>query len=255
MKTLRINLCLLLILATQIYAQRFTAGTIDSIHTGFADNSENYGYFPDNKQIALLGEKSSSYANVMLVGGPYIQKTNLYEKIHSYNVVNSHGNVFNTIYPKNATSIIKNSAGENFFDNNIGAVLVLDSLNDGKKNAIVLFSSLAKLFVVQIAINDANKMSYSIIEKIDLPESMWIVGVGTDQGRDRRLALLGTSQNGSNKIYHIAIGNPNSNAKGGRVDFFSLIEKTWTFSQSNTQGLASGINGLFFGTEIGRAHV
>lgn len=157
-----------------------------------------------------------------------------------------------TIYPITVNNSVRNSAGENFYDNSIGAALVLDSLNDGKKNAIALFSSLTKLFVVEIIINDANKISYSILQKIDLPEFMWIAG-DAYQGTDRRLALLGTSQSGSDKIYHIAIGNPNgkngANAKSGRVDFFSLIEKTWTISQPNTQGLTSGINGLFFGPD------
>jgi hypothetical protein len=252
MKTLRINLCLLLILATQIFAQRFTAGAKDSIFTGFADASQSSGYFPNGKQIALLGEKNSSYANVMLVGGPSIVLgTGFYDRSYSYNVVNSYGNVFGTIYHITSTNLIKDSEGKSFYDNIVGAVLVLDSLNNNNKSAIVLFSSLTNLFIVQITINDANKISYNIIKRINLPEFMWMAGGAAYQGENRRLALLGSSQSGIDKIYHIAIGNPNSkigaNAKSGRVDFFSLIEKTWTFSQPNIQGLASGINGLFFG--------
>jgi len=246
MKTLRINLCLLLILATQTFAQRFTAGVMDSIHTGYADGNERYGYFPYYQQSAVLGEKKSSYANVMLIGGPDSSLSNLGDNAaYSYNVVNSYGNVFGTIYPTTSKNKIKNS----FYDNCVGAVLVLDSLNDGKKNATVLFSSLTGIFVAQITITDANKISYKILPKIDLPELMWPAG-DTYHGGDRRLALLGVSQSGSNKVYHIAIGNPNSNigaSASGRVDFFSLIENVWSISQFNTQGLASGINGLTFG--------
>jgi len=242
MKTLRINFCLLLALATQIFAQRFTAGTMDSIHTGYSSSEVHYGYFPYYQQVAALGEKKSSYANIMLTGGPdtTINRVDL----TSYNVVNSYGYVFGTIYP------ITKARSED--DNSIGAALVLDSLNDYKKNAIALFSSLTDLFVAQITITDANKISYSILNTIRLPEFMWITDGGVYLGGGRRLALLGTSGSGSDKIYHIAIGNPNSKngayTKSGRVDFFSLMEKTWTFSQSNTQGLVSGINGLFFGT-------
>jgi len=256
MKTSRISACLLLILAAQTFAQRFTAGTIDSISTGSTEGYSNR-YFPDEKQIALLGEANSSYANLILVGGPYTLPTTVpsivpSERIYSYRVVNSYGNVFGTISPIITTNIAKNSGGEDFYDNSIGAVLVLDSLNDNKKNAIALFSSLTKLFVVRITINNANKISYNIIKEIKLPESMWPEGK-VYQGGNRRLALLGVSQNGPDKTYNIAIGNPNSksgaNAKSGRVDFFSLIESTWTISQPNIQGLASGINGLFFGAE------
>jgi len=250
MKILKISACLFLILTAQTFAQRFTAGTTDSIHTGFSSSDVYYGYFPYSRQTAALGEKKSYYANTMLIGGP---DTTLdrdgYNVAYSYNVMNSHGNVFGTIYPTTATYKIKNS----FYDNSIGAVLVLDSLNDDKKNAIVLFSSLTNLFVTQIAISDANKISYRILQKIELPEFMWITG-DTYQGGDRRLALLGVGQSGPNKIYYIAIGNPNSKSDGnensGRVDFFSLVENTWDFSQPNTKGLASGINGLFFGAGV-----
>jgi len=244
MKTLRINLCLLLVLATQIYAQRFTAGAMDSILTGSINPNESYGYFPDGKQIALLGEKNSSYANLMLAGGPDTTISGV--NITSYNVVNSYGTVFGTIKPITVSNIIQTS----IYDNSIGAVLVLDSLNDDKKNAIVLFSSLTNLFIVQIAVTNTNKISYNVVKKITLPESMWAAGEN-NQGEDRRLALLGVSQSSSDKVYHIAIGNPNSkngtNEKVGRIDFFSLIENTWTFSQPNILGLTSGINGIFLG--------
>jgi hypothetical protein len=252
MKKLRISVCLLLILAAQVFAQRFTAGAVDSMHTGFVDGGGGSGHFPNEKQIALLGEKSSSYANVMLVGGPYTLYPTTSEKKHSYIVMSSYGYIFDTIYPLTATNTVTNSEGETFNDNTVGAVLVLDSLNDNKKNAIVLFSSLTKLFVMQITVDNSNKMSHNILRKIDLPKFMW-VGGSSYQGRNRRLALLGVNQNGSDKTYHIAIGNPNSkyeaNTRSGRVDFFSLKEGTWDYLQHNTQGLASGVNGLSFGTE------
>jgi len=246
MKTLRINVCLLLILAAQVFAQKFTAGTMDSICTGYFSPTEHYGYFPYMKQAAAMGEKKSSYANIMLVGGPdtTIGKVD----VTSYNVVNSYGSVFGTIYPITVNNSVNNSEGKNFNDNNIGGVLVLDSLNDSKKNAIVLFSNLTNIFVVEIVITEANKISYSVMKKINLPESMWSE---IHTGSDRRLALLGTSQNSSDKVYYIATGNPNSsngtNGQSGRVDFFSLTERTWTFSQKNTTGLISGVNGIFLG--------
>jgi hypothetical protein len=252
MKTTLSGLSLLLILAAHVFAQKFTAGTVDSIHTGYSSSAQYYGYFPYTMQTAALGEKKSSYANMMLVGGPDTALSKAEDNVaYSYNIVNSYGSVFSTIYPVTTTNSVKNSDGKNFYDNSVGAALVLDSLSDGKKSAIVLFSSLTNIFVVQIIINDADKISYSIIKKINLPEFMWMAGGATYYGGDRRLALLGISQSGADKIYHIAIGNPNSkngaSAQSGRVDFFSLMEKTWTFSQPNTKGLTSGINGLFFG--------
>jgi hypothetical protein len=98
MKTLRINLCLLIILTAQIYAQRFTAGMMDSIHTGYSGSDTYYGYFPYNRQTAVLGEKKSSYANIMLIGGPNITLSKAEDNVaYSYNVMNSYGSVFGTI--------------------------------------------------------------------------------------------------------------------------------------------------------------
>jgi len=251
MKTIRINLCLLLILTAQIYAQRFTTGAVDSIYTGFVDYNQNYGYLPHEKQAALLGERNSSYANVMLVGGPSIPGANSSDEIiHSYNLVNSYGSVFGTIYPMPTKNTASSPSVAKILDNSIGAALVLDSLNDYKKDAIVLFSSLTKLIVMQITLDNTNKISSEILKEIKLPDSMWIAGGDSYQGLNRRLALLGTDQNGFNKVYHIAIGNPNSKIganASGRVDFFSLIENAWSISQLNTKGLASGVNGLTLG--------
>ncbi|MCL1967906.1 MAG: hypothetical protein FWF67_08470 [Fibromonadales bacterium] len=256
MKTLRTNLCLLLILTAQIYAQKFTAGAIDSIYTGLTNLNKDHNRPPPyGKQIARLGEINSSYANLMLVEGQYNSvlanpssvgsSKDSSIKIHSYNIVNSYGTVFGTIFPAPTRNKVRISKDEEIYDNNIGAVLVLDSLNDGKKDAIVLFSSLTKLFVTQITLTDANKISYKALKEINLPSDMWYI-IGGTSGENRRLALLGAGQSGSDMVYYIAIGNSYDFNKRGRVDFFSLKKDTWDFSRSNTQGLASGIDGLSF---------
>jgi len=269
MKTLRINLCLLLVLTAQVLAQRFTAGVVDSIYTGFADTRQSYGYFPNGKQIALLGKANSSYANLMLVGGSFTSAVGSY-RAYSYNIVDSYGNAFGNFYPVvyPQLAILSISAGKSFYDSNMGAALVLDSLDDSKKNAIVLFSTVAGIYVTQItineAINDTNKVSDSLIIRINTSNSSALaVELDSSQGGNMRLALLGISQSGSDKTYHLAIGNPNSKngtiAKSGRVDFLSLtkgIKGTWTSSQPNTQGLVSGISGVsleagaMFGTDL-----
>jgi hypothetical protein len=189
---------------------------------------------------------------MLLSGSDTIAHGNKNNSINTYNIVSSYGNVLGSVLPMLGADIFTNSKGENIHDGQIGAVAVLDSLSDSKKNAIVLFSSLRKLIIMQITISDANKISYNIIRTINMPESLWQVeGDGYAKvGLFRRLALLGTSQNGANKTYHLAIGHPHSksgmNEQSGRVDFFSLSENSWVLSQPNNKGLASGINGLFF---------
>ncbi|MDR2554723.1 MAG: hypothetical protein LBC64_04770 [Fibromonadaceae bacterium] len=267
MKTLRINLCLLLVLAAQVLAQRFTAGVVDSIYTGFADTRQNYGYFPNGKQIALLGKTNSSYANLMLVGGPQYKSSYM---MYFYRVLNSYGEAFGNVNPVTSIlyTLLYTSSGKRVYDSNMGAALVLDSLDDSKKNAIVLFSTIASLYVTKITIdetiNDTNKVSDSLIIRIGTYNSSALAAeLDSSQGGDMRLALLGISQNGSAKTYHIAVGNPNSKngtiANSGRVDFYSLKKEangTWTSLQPNTQGLVSGINGISleagarFGTDL-----
>jgi len=247
MKTISLRaLSLLLVLGAQVFAQKFTSGVPERFPTIYHSSSgQTLGYNPSHKQNAVLGEENSSYANILLLAGPNTSTAN------GYNVVNSHGNVFGEVYPITYKNVFVSSTNDTIYDRDIGGVLVLDSLGNGKKTATVLFSSLRKLIVAQITVSEANTLTYSILRSIDMPEVMWQADGAYEQaGRTRRLALLGTSQNGAYKTYHIAISNPLSKNRGyeqsGRVDFFSLNENSWTFSQLNYAGLASNINGLFF---------
>ncbi|MCL2207288.1 MAG: hypothetical protein FWB90_04235 [Fibromonadales bacterium] len=215
---------LILVLGVQVFAQRFTTTTPDSFETGRVElNMAQQGYISHNLQAAVLGEKKSSFANLMLIG----------DLDDAYHVVNSHGNVWGTVFPIASGSCI-------------GAVVVLDSLSDSKKTATVLFASYNKLTVMQINITEANAVSYSVLRSMDMPEFMAEPARNHYYGVYRRLTLMGINISGTEKIYHIAISNSNSKNESGRVDFFSLNENSWTFSQSNGAGLASGINGLFF---------
>jgi len=254
MKTISLRaLSLILVLGAQIFAQRFTSATPDIFQTGEASPARVYGYFPPSRQTAVLGEENSSYANILLVSGQDTT-TGGYTRYatHGYNVISSHGNVIGGVYPITSQNVFVTSNNDTIYDHSIGAVLVLDSLSDEKNTATVLFSSLRKLIIMQITISAANTITYSILRNIDMPEFMWQIGelYKSQTGRYRRLALMGTSQNGANKTYHIAISNPFSkNAsfeRSGRVDFFSLSENSWTFSQLNSTGLASGVNGMYF---------
>ncbi len=254
MKTLSIRaLSLLLVLGAQIFAQRFTAAVPDVFQTGYRSAEQRYGYLPNGEQSAALGEKNSLYANIMLLSG---SDTALYfgsEEANSYNIVSSHGNVLGKVYPITSPNVFTSPTGDTIHDNTTGAVVVLDSLNDDKKNATVLFSSLRRLVVMRITLTETNGISYNVLARIDMPESMWQAeGFYRYSGNYRRLTLLGSSQNGAYKNYHFATGNPYSKSGtytgSGRVDFFSLSENSWIFSPHNEIGLASGVNGLFFGT-------
>jgi len=253
MKTSSIRvLGLLLVLSTQIFAQRFTVAVTDTFQTGFASSEKNHGYFPTYRQSAALGEKKSSYANIMLLAGrdTTIGYTDNNE-VSTYNVVNSYGNVIGSIFPISSLNNFKSPSGQTVYDNTIGAVVVLDSLSDDKKTATVLFSTLRRLIIVQITINNANRISYNVLKNIDMPETIWQAeGSYSYSGSNRRLTLLGVSKNGTYKTYHLVTGNPFSKsgayAQSGRVDFFSLNENSWLFSQSNDVGLVSGYKGLLF---------
>jgi len=243
MKTLSIRaLGLLLVLFTQVFAQRFTAAIPDTFMTGTAGSGVALkGYLSYDGQAAALGEKNSFFANLMLLS----------TQSSDYKVVNSHGNVLGTVTPINSKVFFENAKGDIIYDNAVGAVVVLDSLNDNKKTATVLFSTHKRLSVMQISVTNANTISHSVIESFDMPDFMWqLEGSYTDPGMSKRLALLGISQNGTDKIYHLAIGNPLSKKQSGRVDFFSLSENSWTYSQLNKEGLTSGFSGLFFGSDL-----
>ncbi|MDR1831012.1 MAG: integrin alpha [Candidatus Fibromonas sp.] len=254
MKTLSIRaLGLLLVLGAQIFAQRFTAAVPDVFRAGYATSEQTSGYFPHVRQSAALGEKNSLYANIMLLGGHDTAIVNRYPvvNVNTYNVVSSYGNIIGSVLPITSFNIFINAKGDTVRDNNVVAVVVLDSLSNERKTATVLFSSLKKLIIMQIALDDANRLSSRILKDIDMPESVWQTDDSYDNyGSGRRLALLGASQKGAYKTYHLAIGNPYSKsgpyAQSGRVDFFSLNENLWDFSQLNYAGLASDINGLFF---------
>jgi len=238
MKTLNSKaICLLLALATtQIFAQRFTTTEPDVFQT-----RNETGNYPQYKQIAALGEKNSAYANIMLIGG---RDT---EKIGTYNVVKSDSTVLGTVLPFSEPNIFT-SNNHTINDNSVVAVAVLDSFSDNKKIATVIFASLKKLVVMQISISNTNSISSSILSSTNMPETMWEINETYDvyKTHTRRLALLGTSLNGANKVYHLATGNPLSKNGKGRVDFFNIEENSWALLQPNQNGLTSGINGLVF---------
>jgi len=258
-------ICLLLALATQVFAQRFTSIEPDILQTGYISNTDlDTGYYRSYlRQAAALGEKNSSYANLMLLAGRDTVLVKGQDEVGTYNVVSSHGNVLGTVYPFSGQNIFTSNDGTIVHDNAVSAVAVLDSLSDSKKTAIVAFASLRKLVIMQITMTNANNISFSILNSDDMPGAMWQAAENYNDSRvfySRRLALLGTSQSGANKIYHLATGNPYSKSgsatASGRVDFFSIIENAWSFSQPNTIGLTTGVNELFlskdskFGTDL-----
>ncbi|MCL2281838.1 MAG: hypothetical protein FWC26_00800 [Fibromonadales bacterium] len=227
MRTLSLRaLCLLLVLGVQVFAQRFTTVAPDSFRTGIVGSGiPRQGYLPHGYQAAVLGEKKSSYANLMLLGN----------QDSSHYVTDSYGNTLGTV------STVTSGSKIGF----VGAVAVMDSLSDSKKTATVLFASYNKLIVTQITVTEAYKTTYNILYSTNMPESMlaedtYYPSVG------RRLALLGKSQGEAGKTYHFAISNPLGEDSVGRVDFFSISENPWTLSQLNSTGLTSGVHGLFF---------
>jgi len=254
---------LLLVLGVQIFAQRFTAAMPDTFQTGFFDSYGNSGYIPSG-QSAVLGEKESSYSNLMLLRGrDTLARPNDRENLSSYKVVNSYGKFFGDIYPIPLNSKLYtfvNSAGDTIYDNRAWAVIVLDSLSDSKKTAIVLFATLKKLIITELSINNLNMVEHSVLANVEMQEpASQAEGVYSSVGINGRLALLGTGLDGGDKVYHIAIGNPSyksgTNLKSGRVDFFSIRENSWTVTQPNTRGIASGDGFLFmqntaFGSDL-----
>ncbi|MDR2583061.1 MAG: hypothetical protein LBC75_06225 [Fibromonadaceae bacterium] len=241
MKTLNSKaICLILAFATQVFAQRFTTTEPEVFRT--PSKTENY---PQYKQIAALGEKNSAYANIMLVGG----RDN--EKVGTYNVVKSDSSVLGTVLPFIAPNVFT-SNNDTIHDNSVAAVAVLDSFSDNKKTATVIFASLRKLVIMQISISNTNSISSSILSNTNMPESMWEINGTYDINKKhtRRLALLGTSLNGANKVYHLATGNPLSKNGKGRVDFFNIEENSWALLQPNQNGLTSGTNGLVFNDSV-----
>jgi len=250
---------LVLLLCAQVLAQRFITIEPDVFNTGYTSlgpTTGYTGYFPGLKQIAALGEKNSGRANLMLIGGRDTSLTEGHESVGTYNVVNSHGDVLGIVYPLKVPNIFTLDGNE-IHDNSATALVVLDSLNDSKNTATVLFASLKKLIIMRITIDSASSISDSILGSRDMPaESMWEVDgnyvVSQNSGTyTRRLALLGISQSGTSKTYHLATGNPygksGTREKSGRVDFFNITENSWALSQPNANGLAHGINGLVIG--------
>jgi len=263
MKTLNSKaICLLLALATQVFAQRFTSTEPDAFQTGYINADLDRGYHPYYRQAAALGEKNSSYSHLMLLAGRDTLLVKGQDKVGTYNVVDSHGYVLGTVHPFSSQNNFTASDGTTIHDNNVSAVVVLDSLSDSKKTATVVFASLKKMVIMQISINNVNNISFNILNSEDMPDAMWQANERYNPSclNFRRLAFLGTSLNGANKVYHLATGNPcstnGSATASGRVDFFSVIENSWVFSQPNTKGLTTGVNGLFlskdskFGTDL-----
>ncbi|MCL2100815.1 MAG: hypothetical protein FWH22_03785, partial [Fibromonadales bacterium] len=97
MKTLKIGFCLILVLTAQTFAQRFTASEPEVFQTGFNDPDQYIGYHPTTSQTAALGEKNSSFANLMLLAGRDTVLNNV--RVGTYNIVNSYGNVIGTVLP------------------------------------------------------------------------------------------------------------------------------------------------------------
>jgi len=264
MKTLNSKaICLILALTTHVLAQRFTSTEPDVFQTGRSDADLDIGYYVSySRQTAALGEKNSSYSNLMLLAGRDTVLRKGQERVGTYNVVSSHGKVLGTVHPLSWQNIFKVGDGISVNDNYVSAVVVLDSLSDSKKTAVVAFASLRKLVVMQIAISETNNISFNILNSEDMPDAMWQAEENYNYAclSSRRLTLLGTSKNGASKVYNLATGNPCSKngtaTKSGRVDFFSIIENSWVFSQPNTIGLTTGVNGLFlskdskFGTDL-----
>jgi len=244
MKTLNSKaICLLLVLSTQVLAQRFTSAEPDIFQT-----PSETGNYPQYKQIAVLGEKNSAYANLILVGGrDTLLSPSHKEKVGTYNVVKSDNAVLGTVLPFNALNVFI-SNNDTIHDNSVTAVAVLEPFSDSKKTATVIFASLRKLVVMQISISNTNSISSNILSNINMPEPMWEINVTDNlyKTHTRRLALLGTSQSEANKIYHLATGNPLSKNRNGRVDFFNITENTWALLQPNPNSLANETNGLVF---------
>jgi len=257
---------LLLALTTQVPAQRFTAMEPDSFYTGNIGYTVQYpqltGYAPQSRQIAALGEKNSAYATLMLLGGRDTLLNAFHtEKVGTYNVVNSEGSVLGIVHPFSEPNSFAISSNDTIHDNSVTGVVVLDSLSDSKKTATVVFASLRKLVVMQITISNANGISFGILSSMNMPENMWEVdevpkwdvGYGEYNSANyhmRRLALLGINQDGANKIYHLATGNPLSKKGNGRVDFLNIEENSWAVLQPNPNGLANGANGLVFNDSV-----
>ncbi|MDR3000081.1 MAG: hypothetical protein LBU89_02355 [Fibromonadaceae bacterium] len=262
MKTLKLGFCLLLILGTQIFAQRFTVAEPDTFRTGSyysaTSNPTLSGYNSHFKQTAALGEKKSAYANVMLFGGrDTLLSSSHQRKVGTYNVVNSHGAILGTVLPFGEPNAFTTLEDKVINDDAVTAVVVLDSLNDTKKTATVLFASLKRLVIMEITMKNPIGVDFKILSNQNMPNPMWettyeIYNIVDESSSavTRRLALLGTSLNGANKVYHLVTGNPLSKNgsfdNSGRVDFFSITDNTWTFFQPYTIGLASGVNGLVF---------
>jgi len=246
-------ICLLLALAApQAFAERFTSiepSVFETGHISYAAQTPALtGSNPQNKQIAALGEKNSAYANLILVGGRDTLLGSYKEKVGTYNVVGSDSSFLGTVHPFSAPNVFITQNNDTIHDNSVTAAVVLDSFSDSKKTATVAFASLRKLVIMKIAISNANSISYSILSNVNMPDKMWEINGAykIDDLRTRRLAILGTSQEGGNKIYHMATGNPRSKNGNGRVDFFNIAENSWVLLQPNSNGLADGINGLVF---------
>jgi len=253
MKTLNAKaICLLLALATQISAQRFIAMEPDIFTTGYINYATQHpeltGFDSQNKQIAALGEKNSAYANLMLVGGRDTLLGSYKEKVGTYNVLSSDSIVLGTVQPFSAPNVFIALNKDTIHDNSVTAATVLDSFSDNKKTATVAFASLKKMVIMRITISNTNSISFSILSNVNMPDNMWEINgaYNVNGSYARRLAILGTSQDGENKIYHLATGNPLSKNGKGRIDFFNIAENSWALLQPNPNGLTSGINGLVF---------
>jgi hypothetical protein len=225
-------LTLILILGAQTFAQRFTSSEPDIFKTGEFAYSVDRGYRQGYRQAAALGEKSSGYANLMLLAGRDSLKKS------SYKAVDSYGKEYGDIWP------IPLRSADTIYDNKVWAVVVLDSFSDNKKTAIALFATIKKLIVAELKINNSNMIEHSILQSLEMPESASQANDVSNYGR--KLALLGTSEEAGGKVYHIATSNPNykndAYSGSGRIDFFSIKWPLWDLMQPNTKGVVAGDN-------------
>jgi hypothetical protein len=232
-------LTLVLIFGAQVFAQRFTSSDPDIFETGYKSRDTSWGYISGLWQAAALGEKNSSYANLMLLGG--IDSLASGKSTRSFHkVIDSHGNEYGDIRLASFSYI--DTDGKTAYDNTAEAVIVLDSFSDNKKAATVLLAALKRLIIVELRINNFNKVEYTIVKNLEMPEAM-----ARDGSYYRSLALLGTSNAGGSKTYHIAVSDPNYKNKtsysgSGRIEFYSIKDNPWSLSQPNTKGIVSGDN-------------
>jgi hypothetical protein len=229
MKTFSLKtLIMVLILAANIFAQRFSAEPPDKFHSGGSVMGSDYGFIAITQSVAL-GEKNSSYANLMLF------------KATEY------GNVFKILdsYNKEYGEIQATFATAKYDD--LGAIAVLDSFADNKKTAIVAFAYNSKIIISAISLTPTNSITSKTLKEIEITEN-------TSDSQSIRMALIGIEETNNDKTYHIALGNPLYDngiyTDAGRVSFYSISKNQWTLTQPNTTGIPFLGANVKFGNDL-----